>query len=436
MAVDNSGALSGKVVVAIASGSYHNLALCSDGTIAAWGFNNHGQLGNGTKATARAPVRVNMDGVLAGKQVVAVAAGTYQSFALCSDGTLAAWGYNDEGELGNGGTTGSLVPVAVDVSGVLAGRKVAAIAAGQYHALALCTDGTLISWGYNHRGQLGNSSNTDSASPVAIGSFGALSGKAVKAIAAGASHSLALCSDGTLAVWGLNSQSQLGAAGITQSTVPLAVPPPADMTGRTMTSIMAGAHHNLLRFTDGGLAAWGGNSSGQLGSNNTQASSAVLNVDTSALDHGGYIMFAASGCASSHNLAVFATPVGEPAVGLEAWRLEYFGDMEAGNALTGDNDDCDGDGIPNLVEYAFQLDPHQNSSGKIPQPHRNGERFELRFSRTQTAPDIEYGAEWSPDLQPGSWRDVPDSGNGEEHVFSLPVDTSPRLFMRHRVRVR
>jgi len=139
----------------------------SDGTIAAWGYNNHGQLGTGNKVTARAPVLVKMDGVLAGKQVVAVEAGAYQSYALCSDGTLAAWGYNDEGELGNGGSTGSLVPVAVDVSGALAGRKVASIAAGQYHALALCTDGTVVSWGYNQRGQLGNSSTANSASPVA-----------------------------------------------------------------------------------------------------------------------------------------------------------------------------------------------------------------------------------------------------------------------------
>jgi hypothetical protein len=193
-----------------------------------------------------------------------------------------------------------------------------------------------------------------------------------------------------------------------------------------------GAHHNLLRFTDGGMAAWGGNLNGQLGSNNTQASAAVVNVDTGRLDHGGFIMFAASGCASSHNLAVFAVPVDPPA-GLEAWRLENFADMGIGSPLAGDCADCDGDGIPNLAEYAFGLDPHQNSAGKMPLPERVGNRFELRFSRGQASPNIEYGAEWSPDLRPGSWRDVPDSGDDREHVFSLPVDTAPRLFMRHRV---
>jgi hypothetical protein len=159
----------------------------------------------------------------------------------------------------------------------------------------------------------------------------------------------------------------------------------------------------------------------------------VTDVDTNALDHGGFIMFAASGCASSHNLAVFAVPVDLPA-GLEAWRLENFGDMRADDPLAGDCADCDGDGIPNLVEYAFGFDPRADCGGKLPVPQRTGDRFELRFSLAPAAPGIEYGAEWSPDLRPGSWRDVPDSGSGDEHLFSLPVDTSPTLFMRHRVR--
>jgi hypothetical protein len=162
-----------------------------------------------------------------------------------------------------------------------------------------------------------------------------------------------------------------------------------------------------------------------------------LNVDTSALDHGGFIMFAASGCASSHNLAVFAVPVEVPAdlvgtTGLNAWRLEHFADMGVGHPLAADNADFDGDGIPNLVEYAFGLDPCAHCGGVLPVPHRNGDRFELRFSRTQLAPDIDYGAEWSPDLK--TWRDVPDSGNSEEHLFSMPMDSAPSLFMRLRVR--
>lgn len=430
--VDTSGVLANKTVVAISSGSYHNLALCSDGTVAAWGFNNHGQLGDGTKTIARTPVLVRTDGALAGKQAVAVAAGAYQSYALCSDGTVAAWGYNDEGELGNGATAGSPVPVAVDMGGALAGRKVSAIAAGQYHVLALCTDGTLVSWGYNQRGQLGNSNTIQSATPVAIGSFGALAGKSVKSIAAGASHSVALCSDGTLAAWGFNSQGQLAVAGLSQSSTPVAVAPPA----RPVAALLSGSNHNLLRFTDGGMAAWGANSNGQLGINTTLAGVAQVNVDTGGLEHGGFIMSAASGCASSHNLAVFAAPVEVP-VGVEAWRLEHFGELAAASStLAGDCDDCDGDGMPNLVEYAFGFDPRSHCGGRPPQPQLNGNRIEIRFNRSLLGPDIDFAVEWNPDLDPGNWRDVPDTGNADEYLFTLPLDASPRIFLRQRVSLR
>ena len=145
----------------------------------------------------------------------------------------------------------------------------------------------------------------------------------------------------------------------------------------------------------------------------------------------------ASGPAAFHNLGIRALPgqAGLPVPTLADWRELHFGTAE-NQGEAADCHDCARDGIPNLVKYAFGLDPHQSSAGKVPQPQRVGDRFELRYSRIKTAPDMDYGAEWSPDLSPGSWRDVPDSGNSDEHVFSLPVDSAPRLFMRHRIRTR
>ena len=167
--VDATGVLAGKTITAATEGYLHSLALCSDGTLAAWGYNNYGQLGTGDTVTSRVPVLVTPAGALVGKQVVAVAAAAYASFALCADGTLAGWGHNDEGELGDGTTATSPTPVAVNTSGALAGRQIASISAGQYHTLALCTDGTLVAWGYNNRGQLGNNSTVSCKVPVAIG---------------------------------------------------------------------------------------------------------------------------------------------------------------------------------------------------------------------------------------------------------------------------
>jgi hypothetical protein len=303
------------------------------------------------------------------------------------------------------------------------------VAAGQYHVIALCTDGTLVSWGNNQHGQLGNSSTANGFSPVKIGSFGALSGKSVKAISAGATHSVALCADGTLAAWGSNSQSQLGVKGITQSNKPVAVAPPA----RRLAGLESGAYHNLMRFTDGSMAAWGGNAYGQLGSGSTNTSAVAVDVDTSALEHRGIIMDVASGCASSHNLAVFAVPVNLPAH-LANMRMKSSAGLDGNLRAAGDGADLDRDGIPKLVEYAFGLNPDHDNARKVPQPKRVGDCFELRYSRAHLAPDMEFGAEWSPDLSPGSWRNVPDSGDDGEHVFSVPLNGASRLFMRHRVR--
>jgi len=121
-----------------------------------------------------------------------------------------AWGSNIRGQLGEGTANSSSVPVAVTASGVLSGKTILSVSVGSSHSLALCSDGTVAAWGYNIYGQLGNTSNTDSSVPVAVTQSGALAGKTVVAISAGYSHSLALCSDGTVACWGRNLYGQLG----------------------------------------------------------------------------------------------------------------------------------------------------------------------------------------------------------------------------------
>ena len=105
------GSLPGKTIVAIAAGGYHILALCSDGTIVAWGENDYGQLGNHDNNGSNRLVEVTRTGVLAGRTVVAIAAGQFHSMALCTDGRIASWGLNADGELGDGTTDSSNVPV-------------------------------------------------------------------------------------------------------------------------------------------------------------------------------------------------------------------------------------------------------------------------------------------------------------------------------------
>ncbi|MDB6173335.1 MAG: repeat-containing protein [Chthoniobacteraceae bacterium] len=302
-----TGALLGRKVIAVAAGERHSLALCSDGTVAAFGYNGSGQLGSGTQNSSSAPVAVSTAGVLAGKTVITVAAGTSHSLALCSDGTVAAWGLNGSGQLGNGLTSNSNIPVAVSVAGVLTGKIVIAVAAGTSHSLALCSDGTVAAWGLNSSGQLGNGLTSNSNIPVRISTAGVLSGKTATAMAAGTAHSLALCSDGTVAAWGLNNLGQLGNGLTGNSNIPVRVSTAGILSGKTVTAMAAGTAHSLALCSDGTLAAWGLNSSGQLGDNTTVQSLVPIAAKApSSVDERYIALF--SGPLAIHNLAVSAIP--------------------------------------------------------------------------------------------------------------------------------
>ena len=283
IAVSTSGVLSGKTIVAVAAGSYHSLALASDGTVYSWGYNGQGELGNNSYSDSGVPVAVNTSGVLAGKTIVAIAAGYYQSLALASDGTVYGWGENSYGELGNNATTGTNVPVAVTTSGVLAGKTIIAIASGGYTSMALASDGTAYTWGNNNFGQLGNNSTVNRSVPVAVDSSGVLAGKTIVAISvAGYTGGLVLASDGTVYDWGYNNNGQLGNNSTAESNVPVAVSTGGALVGKTVVAIAAGDGHNLALSSDGTVCAWGFNSSGQLGNNSTVDSSVPVAVNTSS----------------------------------------------------------------------------------------------------------------------------------------------------------
>ena len=200
--------------------------------MAAWGGNYSGQLGDGTVSQRTVPVAVNTaSGVsaLSGKVVTAVLAGGEHSLALCSDGTVAAWGDNYLGQLGTNLDLAdmSAVPVAVNTSSnasALYARTVTAIAAGGEHSLALCSDGTVVAWGNDYNGQLGDDGWVGDATnaPVAV-DMGDVTSAAVLALSAGADHSLAVCADGVVAAWGGNGDGELGDGTGTDSPGPVAV---------------------------------------------------------------------------------------------------------------------------------------------------------------------------------------------------------------------
>ncbi len=192
-------------VTALVADGQHNLALTDDGTVRAWGCNRDGRLGDGTTVDRAAPGRV---GGLA--DIVQVAAGGDHSLALTADGVVMAWGENRKGQLGDGTREARHAPVrTVGLSG-----RALAVAAGSSHSLALLEDGTLMAWGWNCHGQLGDGCvDEGQLHPVLV----RLRPGRVAAISA-SMHSLALLDDGTVATWGFNSP------GVAPSPLPTPIP--------------------------------------------------------------------------------------------------------------------------------------------------------------------------------------------------------------------
>jgi len=263
-------------VTAISVGDEHGLALVADGSVWAWGDNEHGQLGDGTNTYRSAPVEVSgLEGV------ISVVAGPWHNLAVKEDGTVWAWGANLAGQLGDGTFTNRTLPVQVNgVSGIVA------IAAGINHSLAVRSDGTVWAWGYNQAGQLGDGTQQWSRTPVqVIGLTG------VVGIAGGGYHSLALKADGTVWAWGHNGYGQLGDGTTATADMIPGKLTPVQVEGLTgVVAIAAGWAHSLALRGDASVWAWGFNAFGEAGDGTTDGHSRPVLVQ----DLGGISSIAAA----------------------------------------------------------------------------------------------------------------------------------------------
>ncbi len=236
-------------VVAIASGSSSNFALLADGTVQGWGYNGEGELGDASWENRSRPVTVSR---LA--NVVSIAAFDHVSMAITQDGQLWSWGRNSDGQLGNGTTTPANEPTPV----ALPEGPVVAVALGTRHATALLADGSLWSWGANNNGQLGDGSYTASLLPVPVLDIGDATH-----VAAGHSHTLVQRRNGSVWGWGSDPYGALGDGTANHShNRPVAA---SGFSLRGAARLAAGYRHSLAVSLDGFVWSWGRNTNGELG---------------------------------------------------------------------------------------------------------------------------------------------------------------------------
>ena len=319
----------GVTPTAIAAGSLTSYALGSNGTVYAWGYGPDGELGNGTTTpTQTTPVAVSLP---AGVTATAIGATGYSGYAMGSNGTLYAWGNGADGELGNGTTTDpQTTPVAVSLPGGVTAR---AIAGGEHTAYAFGSNGTVYAWGYGPDGELGNNTTTSTQrTPVAVS---LPAGVTATAIAAGALTGYALGSNGTLYAWGDDNSGQLGNGTTNDSqTKPVAVSLPS---GVTATAIGASEYTGFAIGTNGTLYAWGLGLDGNLG-NGTTTFSQTTPVAAS-LPAGVVPTAAGSGSLSETGYAVVRPAVTLSQGSLTATTITpgagYSGQLTATNEPTG-----------------------------------------------------------------------------------------------------
>jgi alpha-tubulin suppressor-like RCC1 family protein len=237
----------------IATGWGHTCALTTGGGVRCWGDNSGGQLGDGTTALRATPVDVS--GL--GSGVAAIATGFVHTCALTTVGSVMCWGLNSDGQLGDGTVTTRLTPTAVSALG----SGVTAIATGDYHTCALTTGGGVVCWGDNSYGQLGDETTTDRWTPTPVTGLGS----GLLAVAAGSYHTCALTTSGGVVCWGYNYSGQLGDGTATDRWTPTAV----DGLGSGATAIAIGFSHSCAVTLGGGVKCWGNNSDGQLGDGTT-----------------------------------------------------------------------------------------------------------------------------------------------------------------------
>jgi alpha-tubulin suppressor-like RCC1 family protein len=225
----------------ISAGSHHIIAIKNNGSLYSWGFNDVGQLGDGTLKTRKDLVQIGID-----NNWKKISTSYAHVLAIKNDGSLWGWGFNNAGQLGNGLTQNMTSPIIIGKS-----NDWKIVSAGFYFSSGIKNDGSLWTWGANSAGQLGDGSLDNIYYPKQIDNE-----KDWSMVSSGGAHSLALKNDGTLWGWGFNLK---GAVGNGKATVEerYVITPERIGVDNDWVYISAGEYNSLAIKRDGSLWEWG-----------------------------------------------------------------------------------------------------------------------------------------------------------------------------------
>ena len=318
------GSMVGERVVAVAAHTMHTLALTADGSVYSFGHGGCGKLGHGSEELERQPRRIEAFSQ-ADEVIVSIAAGRQHNLALTREGRVYSWGSGFGGKLGHGDRRDTSVPRPVDA---LAETRVTAVACGSCHSLAVDADGAVWSFGHGVMGQLGHGDRNEQLAPKRIAalasvrcvgaaggenhslvhddaggcfSFGAgsdgrlghghdvghgvleelllpqrivaLRGLRVLSVAAGREHSVVLVDGGAVWTFGAGGSGKLGHGDARYQWLPTRV---AGLRNRRVVAVAAGDSHSLAALADGTVLGWG---SGGLGVGLTHFTDPSTTVD-------------------------------------------------------------------------------------------------------------------------------------------------------------
>ena len=307
----------------VAGAMQHTCAILANGDLKCWGYDNSGQLGDGgTAANTAAPSTTAID-LGMGRTAVAVSAGDTHTCAILDNDDLKCWGAGPKGQLGMGNTVNLNAPpsTAIDLG---TGRTAVAVAAGADHTCAVLDNGELKCWGGGYYGQLGDGISTDSNEPSTT-AIDLGTGRTAVAVSAGEYFTCAILDNGNVTCWGRDNHGQLGDGGTNLDTNEPSTTAIDLGTGRTAVALSSGSYHTCAILDNGDLKCWGYNGFGELGDGSTSS----LNAPSpTAIDLGTSRTAVAMSAGASHTCAILDS--GD----IKCWGNDAVGQLGDGGGYT------------------------------------------------------------------------------------------------------